>query len=304
MNPSDLDTLADYVEGLLAGTPEGAAVAARIAADPTWADAYQQLTGANQEVVGALRGLADPPLPDEVAAQLDRALAAEHRITPTPTSRESEDDHEAAGWSKPAVGAQRPRSRRPSRRLGGRAAQIGGWTAAAAAVALVAVTGLATLHSSSSDDTASSDSAASAPKRAPAAESSGRSSGFPYTSSSLGPQARALLGSATPTGPKPTSAASAEAPPTSAASAEVPKAAPRPVPSLDRLTAPSALGACLAALGVASPLAVDYATLDGAPAVVIVTAGPGSTRLTVVAAGPNCGLNGATDQLARVIVAR
>lgn len=287
MTPADLDTLADYVEGLLAGTPEGDAVAARIAADPTWADAYQQLTSANQEVIGALGGLANPPLPDEVATQLDRALAAEHRVNPTSTSGEAQDEH-AAAWAKPA--GHRPR--RPNGHLADRAVRIGGWAAAAAVVALVAVTGLAALHSSSQqDDTASSDSAASAPERAPAV--SGRSSGFPYTTTGLGPQARALLSATTRAAPAQTSSQAPEAAP-----------APTSVSALDRLTTPSALAACLTALRVASPLAVDYATLDGAPAVVLVTAGPGSTRLTVIAAGPNCGLNGAADQLARVVIGR
>ena len=293
MTPSELDTLADYVEGLLDGTSEGDAVADRIATDPTWADAYQQLAVANPEVTSALQGLADPPLPAEIAAKIERVIA---------TGRE-----ESAGPAPQPV-------LRPVRRLEKRrAAQIGGWAAAAAVVALATVTGVAALHSSQSSSS-STDVAASGPQAArvsgPMAPESVHRSGFNYTTGELGPQARELLEPATKkAAPAPSlasppvvpGATTASPPPVSNAPRATP---PPPAPALSRLTAPSALGACLAALKVADPLAVDYATFDGAPAVVIVTPGPETTRLTVLAAGPNCGLNGETDQLARVDVAR
>jgi hypothetical protein len=281
MTPSELDTLADYVEGLLDGTAEGDAVTARIATDPTWADAYQQLAVANPEVTSALQRLADPPLPPEVAAKIELAMAIEREESVRPSPQ-------------------------PVRRLKRRrSVQIGGWAAAAAVVALVTVTAVAALHSSQSSSS-SSDSAASAPRAArvsgSVAPESVRRSGFHYAASGLGPQARKLLEPTTEAAPARSSASPKAAP---APNSTSPPAANFQVSSaLARLAAPSALGSCLAALNVANPLAVDYATFDGAPAVVIVTAGVDASRLTVLAAGPNCGLNGETDQLARVNVTR
>ncbi|WP_018349000.1 hypothetical protein [Longispora albida] len=55
------DSLADYAGGALDGTPEGAAVAARIASDPAWRAAYEELTGALTLVQADLAVLAAQP---------------------------------------------------------------------------------------------------------------------------------------------------------------------------------------------------------------------------------------------------
>jgi len=66
---------------------------------------------------------------------------------------------------------------------------------------------------------------------------------------------------------------------------------------LDRLLDPAALDVCLRAIetvagGTAQRL--DFATYQGGAAVIVTLASPAS----VVAAGPNCGVNGAAHQLA------
>ena len=76
MTPSELEQLADYAEGLLDGTPDAETVAARIATDQEWADAYRQLTAVLPNLSAELAALPEIPLPPDVAAKLDRALAA------------------------------------------------------------------------------------------------------------------------------------------------------------------------------------------------------------------------------------
>ena len=71
----DIDLLADYVGGALDGTPDEAAVAARIADDPAWRAAYQELTGSMASVTAGLRALAAEPMPTDIAVRLTAALA-------------------------------------------------------------------------------------------------------------------------------------------------------------------------------------------------------------------------------------
>lgn len=288
MTPSELDRLADYAEGLLTGTPDDAAVAARIATDPEWADAYQQLTEATPAITAALGELADPPLPPAVAAALDRVLASEPPARPESALSSRARRTWGAGRASPA-----------------HVAKIGGWAAAAAVVTIAAVTAIVSTEVPNSDDSGAStvseagsgpsaarpDPSALSAAPAPAASTDVRVSGSRYTTADLGPRARALLAG---TAADSTSAAESTTVPSGRAPA-----------ALSRLLGPAELAGCLAALGVGpSPLAVDYATLDGAPAVVVVTLGPGSTRLTVVAAGPGCGLDSAPDERARTTVER
>ncbi|HEV7825913.1 MAG TPA: hypothetical protein VGP02_13510 [Mycobacteriales bacterium] len=73
----DLGLLAEYAEGLLDGTPQGAAVARRLEAEPDWAGAYAALAAALPEVRADLAGLGDPgPVPADVAARLEAGLSA------------------------------------------------------------------------------------------------------------------------------------------------------------------------------------------------------------------------------------
>jgi hypothetical protein len=72
----DLGLLAEYSEGLLEGTPEGAAVARRIATDERWAAAWAELPGALRAVRRDLAGLGPASsVPPEVAERLEATVA-------------------------------------------------------------------------------------------------------------------------------------------------------------------------------------------------------------------------------------
>jgi hypothetical protein len=74
----DIDLLADYVGGALDGTPDEAVVAARIADDPAWHAAYDELSVSMASVgagLGALGAVAEP-MPAELVARLDAAFAS------------------------------------------------------------------------------------------------------------------------------------------------------------------------------------------------------------------------------------
>jgi len=71
---------------------------------------------------------------------------------------------------------------------------------------------------------------------------------------------------------------------------------------LERLSAPTALTACLAAIAQSHPgtvMVVDYARFEGAPAVVVLVQ-EGSTR-TVVVVGDGCGVGGADEKDSAVV---
>jgi hypothetical protein len=71
----DIDLLADFVGGALDGTPEADRVAALIAAEPAWQEAFE-LLAPEMATVGALLGeLPVEPMPQDVVARLDAALA-------------------------------------------------------------------------------------------------------------------------------------------------------------------------------------------------------------------------------------
>jgi hypothetical protein len=74
--PVDLDRLAEYVDGLLTGTPREAEVTRELGRDPAAAALAGEVRAAAERVRAELAGLADPPVPPEVAARLDATLAA------------------------------------------------------------------------------------------------------------------------------------------------------------------------------------------------------------------------------------
>ncbi|WP_163512645.1 hypothetical protein [Fodinicola acaciae] len=73
--PVDVELLAEYAEGLLEGTPEAELVAGRLAADPAWRQAYEQLPAATAAVSAQLAMLEPEPLPDDVLSRIESALA-------------------------------------------------------------------------------------------------------------------------------------------------------------------------------------------------------------------------------------
>jgi hypothetical protein len=76
----DPGLLAEYAEGLLAGTPEGDAIEARLASDERWAAAYAEVTAALVAVRDDLATLpVAEPLPPDVTTRLEAALEREAR---------------------------------------------------------------------------------------------------------------------------------------------------------------------------------------------------------------------------------
>jgi hypothetical protein len=72
----DIDLLADYIGGALSGTPDESVVATLIADDPAWQAAYESLSGGMAAVSAELGRLEAEPMPAEVIARLDAALAS------------------------------------------------------------------------------------------------------------------------------------------------------------------------------------------------------------------------------------
>ncbi|SHN46845.1 hypothetical protein [Cryptosporangium aurantiacum] len=289
MTPSELDQLADYAEGLLDGTPDGEAIAARIANEQEWADAFRQLTEVSPRIAADLGALPEIPIPAEVAAALDRALAEQPPLTaPHSTPR-------------PADELDQLRTKRAARK-----AKAGGWVVAAGAAAVVAVACFGVFQSldlGSSDDLADSSAGGTESNvlSAPAAPQSIHVSGTAYSSSQLGTQAQSLLNAQDDAGTRPASPTEPD-PATPKAAEAKPGTVP---PELRRLLGPADLRACLTALSIAAqPLAVDYATLDGAPAVIIVAPHADPAVLDVAAAGPECGIGRSSDELARTSIPR
>jgi hypothetical protein len=71
----DIDLLADFAGGALAGTPDEAVVAALIAEDPRWREAYAALGEGMERVGAALASFEPEPMPAELADRLDALFA-------------------------------------------------------------------------------------------------------------------------------------------------------------------------------------------------------------------------------------
>jgi anti-sigma factor RsiW len=264
LSESDLDRLADYTAGLLEDG-DAAEVARLVATDPGWADAYAALTAAQPALDEALASLAPGPVPPDVVARLDRALA------------DAADDATSGAHAGTAAKVVRLSDRR-------RGWRVAAGVVAAAAVVAACFGGVTVLQhnggtqsTKSSAGRAQSDSAgAGSAVTAPQLSSPGpavTASGVDYTHATLG-QAGAY---------------SAKAPAAAGNNADE-LAVPQ---GLALLSEPVARSACLAAIVTAdggTPTSVDYARYQGRPALIVVLTG-GTKR--VVAAGPTCGQPGA-----------
>jgi len=269
IDDEELDRLADYAAGLLdPGT--ALRVRERIDADPAWGEAYAALRAAQPRLDRTLSGLADPPLPADVADRLSAALAREG----------SADDPRApdAGTGAVVDLAARRRRRRPAALLG-----------AAAAVLAVVFGGVVVLSNLTSQSQNSGGTAASRPDAATGQQLSGgltiRHTGIDYSP--------ATLPGADPRTPAMGVPAPAKSGVNGARTADGGSGDTSAPAGLDRLADPTALQACLAAITQrygGPALIVDYARYQGAPALIVVVAA-GETRRIVVA-GPGCGLSG------------
>ncbi len=263
ISEDDLDRLADYTAGVL--DPRQAAEVDRlIAADPAWARAYADLTAAGPWLDEALSGLPREPMPADVAARLERAVQT---------------------VSRPGTDKIVPFSRR-------RWPRIALTTAAAVAVGVACVGGIATLTRSGgiSGSSASSGTAATNDR---VAGGSGPFAQAP-TAPDAGTGAAGGTVSTTATGTDYThdtlarAAAGSDKAPAAAQAESVPDASG----GLARLSTPSALGQCLAAITATeggTAISADFARYQGSPALIVVLSG-GAAR--VVAAGAGCGLPG------------
>jgi hypothetical protein len=285
--PVDLELIADYLDGLLLSA--GAEmVAQRIATDPRWAYAAQQLRSAQPVVTDALRsaGAATEPMPDAV---LERILAA----LPESTGRLEQAPVAAAGTV--------PEPRRHARVISladrRRRRTVFWGNLAKVAAALVVVGGIGTGIALGTQRSSSNTSAGS---NAPAAVSQGSgsqkvagitidSTGHDYASDlGIGPPASAATFSGSGSGSGSATGGRTVTPRATNNLGSIP--VPRAESLLDRL-AKGGLPACIAAVEqqfAATPTIADFAYYKQQPAVIF--------RLSdnkVVAVGPQCGLTGA-----------
>jgi hypothetical protein len=274
----DLDALADALAG------EGSATDAdHLAGCGDCAARLDELRAADAVVLDRLTGLARPPLPADVAARLDAALAAEEPLAqaqPAPPAQ-----HHA-----PSVTAL------PARR----ARALPSWLPAAAAAVLV-IGGGGAVVSQLGGTSGGSESTASSAAGGAAESAEGATAELLLTASGtdwadpqapgtalpvvLGGQARRL--SLDEGAPQAQAEAESEA-----QDAPAPAAAPLP-DELARLRTREGLDACLSSLlaeqgpGV-QPLAVDFAGYDGQPALAVVLPDPEPASAAVYVVGSDC----------------
>jgi len=268
----DLDALADHLAGEIDATRHLTACAgctARLA----------ELEAAEQMVVAALATLAPPALPAAVADRITAALAAEPPLTAVGAAAAGRagGGNGGAAIGGAATGSVRHLSERRS------AAGRRTWLPAAAAGVVLFAGGLVGYSlvagtGSSNDETTDSDSAGATASTevAPASGVPTLSTGLDYADAAAVATTlpRALAGGVTDTQAlAPDSEGGADA--------------------LAVLRDPAALDDCLAALLPAEqpnlqPVALDYASYDGAPALAVLLPDADPAKLSVFVVGPGC----------------
>ena len=269
----DLDALADALADVAEQDD-----ARHLAACPSCTSRLAELRAAESRVVATLAALPAPPVPADLAARLTAALAAEPPL---------------AAPVRPAVVTALPAQR--SRRRA--------WLPAVAAGALLVTAGGLGLSllggpgglaggNDSADTAASAQSGGAGGTVALVQSSSGTDYADPEAVSAVLPDV--LAGTAPPDA---LSAARTEGQPAPAAagvpggeSTQDSAGAPDP---LARLRTPEGLEDCLAALlppdePDARPLALDYATYSGQPALAVVLPDPDPAQLSVFVVGAGC----------------
>jgi hypothetical protein len=276
--PVDHDLLARYVGGALDGTPDETDVAALVATDPAWGRAHDELLAALDALSADLAAYAavdGAPMPDDVAARLDAAVA-KPPLTVVPGGRHT---------------APRRRRRLPA------------WTAPVAIAAGVAALAGFWINGSGvttgADDTggesaagSAADNAGPAPMAAPVPPDR-QVSGVNYDRQAVARGAPVL------TAPEDqhhrSSGGDTDGKPFAS---EAPGAALQPVPAgLGRLTDPTELARCLEAISAAHRVpiqqtaAVDFARFEGSPALIVFFVDADGQRWAWVA-GPDCSTAG------------
>lgn len=258
----DLDALADAVAG------EGdAASTAHLAACPSCTSRLRELEAAEQRVAAVLSTLPPPTVPADLADRLTAALAAEAPLAPAVAT---------TGASVTALPAREASRRRT-------------WLPAAAAAVLLA-SGAGIGWSMLSGGSGSDD-----------ADTAGRellasASGADYAdAASLAASLPAVLAGDAQGDTAYTASSEAAGATTSRSedTAAAPEAAAMSAPDpLDRLRTTDGLAACLAGLqddgAPVEPLALDYASYDGAPALAVLLPDPDPAKVAVFVVGPEC----------------
>ena len=265
----DLDALADALAG------EGdAASAAHLAGCRSCASRLRELEAAEQRVVAVLSTLPPPDVPADLADRLTAAFAAEAPLDP------------AATTTGATVTALPARDRRRT------------WLPAAAAAVLLASgagIGWSVLGGmDGSDDASTADTAAGLPVNASGtdyADGAALTGSLPAVLAGTAAAADADA-AALSTGSESRSDSSGGATAESDA-AEAPAAATMSAPDpLDRLRSTDGLAACLAGLQdgaeAVEPLALDYASYAGAPALAVLLPDPDPAKVAVFVVGPEC----------------
>jgi len=313
----DRDLLADYVGGALDGTVDGTTVECRIAADPAWAAAHSELVAALQTVesVLAVWGGAPEPIPPDVVVRLSAALAAEGLREPhvghLPADRRSASQSTSRTSqlrpSRPALAGRHPdgpatAGGHPSRPIAaaGRRRRRRWPRLAALATAMAAFAGIGLNQLLSGTIVRDAGTVAEGGQAVAAPEPDSETphalleplpyqvlvSGTDYQRATLVP-AMLLAGQrvAATTTPGVGQDTSVELDPT-------------PVAELAALTDPTMLTTCFDAIrvehakGAVAVEFIDYATFDGAPALMIAFTDPTDARWAWVS-GPGCGQPGA-----------
>jgi hypothetical protein len=302
----DLDLLADYVGGALAGTDEEAEVARLVAEDPAWEQSYELLVPAVDTVRSSLADWGSLPatMPAEIADRLIAALDAADPVPqpetgPAPTTPAVRRLTAVSGVPQDGVDpGRRTRATRRSRQSWSRLAGAVAVAAAVAAFAGFGVSQLVSTDGGTKDTTAlteGSDSGApalSAPGAGAARallEPAGVgviSSGTDYGATTLAGRISALT--------QRTSTEKSAAGPAAAAPDE---GRIRSSAGLQRLVDRNALATCLDAVAAAHGSGsltvnfVDYASFEARPALVIAFADQSGARWAWVT-GPECGVPG------------
>jgi hypothetical protein len=288
----DLDLLADFAAGVL-DPSDTAQVAHLVATDDRWAAALTAVRAADDLVRAELSDLARSsfePMPADVALRLDEAFRD-------------------AGGSSPIGSLAAARSRRTRR-----SRYLMGFAAAAATLVLVLFGVTVTRGLVGTEGTTSAQHAPAGGRDANSGESGGGVPDIAPTPSAVAQPPNLTTGeqltlvatnvnytldalrelSLSPQEPDDASVSSSRE-----AIVVVPSPVRRAAPAaLARLTDPAALRACLLAIRTAHPgtaVLVDFANFEGQPALIVSLRGK---TPTTVAVGPECGVGGASAELA------
>ena len=292
-NGSDLDRLADYAAGVLDHV-EAADVSRLIATEPGWRSAYMALVAADAATRRDLHAYAQShiePMPGEVAARLDNALAA---VAATPVAARTATVVPLAGRHR-----RRPVLARLVAVAAALVALAGGATVAFNAIGAGSQRDAAPAMGTNSGIHAQSGTGGQAESPESAFAGEQLFAGGPFviatgsdyrlqTLPNLAKTARSAFDGAAPAAPAPSKAVS---PQPGLVSQKI-------APSLLRLANPDAMRACLSTVTAAHPglpTLVDFATFGGAPALIVLLR-TSDGRSTVVAVGPSCGLASADER--------